>query len=226
MEAAPYANPSTQQHFSDDSTVKEQMLLRDTLLIENLAHFKRKMMPDRVVHAHFHAANPWRLQASANFPGLNGVGKDCKVLVKNLHPLEKGIHGLIHTFFDQGTPKPVRHVNEYSGHTYKLAKEDFSFVQSKMHFISDQHIEVLTNDEIDKLADEFPENLATIPHGAIEAGNSPPWKLYLQAMSPEDAEHYRWNIFDMIKVFASRRYSLITVSKTTLNRNVNCAYPG
>ncbi|KUI67185.1 Bromoperoxidase-catalase [Cytospora mali] len=105
----------------------------------------------------------------------------------------------MHHFFGRGTPKSVRHVNGYSRYTYELAKEDRSFVYPKVYFISDQH-KVLTNDEVDKLAGEYPKDIVAILHRAIEAGNLPFWKLNLQVMSPEDAEHYRWNIFGMAKV--------------------------
>ena len=35
----------------------------------------------------------------------------------------EGIHELLHLFSDRGTPKSIRHMNAYSGHTYKFTKE-------------------------------------------------------------------------------------------------------
>lgn len=35
----------------------------------------------------------------------------------------EGIHQLMHLFSDRGTPASLRHINAYSGHTYKFTKE-------------------------------------------------------------------------------------------------------
>lgn len=35
----------------------------------------------------------------------------------------EGIHELMHLFSDRGTPASLRHMNAYSGHTYKFTKE-------------------------------------------------------------------------------------------------------
>lgn len=35
----------------------------------------------------------------------------------------EGIHQIMHLFSDRGTPASLRHMNAYSGHTYKFTKE-------------------------------------------------------------------------------------------------------
>ena len=36
---------------------------------------------------------------------------------------QEGIHQLMQLFSDRGTPASLRHINAYSGHTYKFTKE-------------------------------------------------------------------------------------------------------
>ena len=59
---------------------------------------------------------------------------------------------------------------------------------------------------------------------AIEKGDYPSWTMYFQVMKPEQAENYRWNIFDMTKVWPHADFPLQPVGKLTLNRNVCYCY--
>lgn len=38
-------------------------------------------------------------------------------------------------------------------------------------------------------------------YNAISTGNFPSWSLYIQVMTYEEAERFRWNPFDLTKVF-------------------------
>jgi catalase len=44
--------------------------------------------------------------------------------------------------------------------------------------------------------------------------------MFFQVMKPEQAEKYRWNIFDMTKVWPHADFPLQPVGKLTLNQNV------
>ena len=54
---------------------------------------------------------------------------------------------------------------------------------------------------------------------AIEAGNFPSWDVSVQVMPYEDAKTYRFNPFDLTKVWPHADYPLIKVGTHTLNRN-------
>jgi catalase len=54
---------------------------------------------------------------------------------------------------------------------------------------------------------------------AIDRGDYPKWKVFVQVMDPADAEKYRWNIFDMTKVWPHQDYPLRQIGLLTLNRN-------
>jgi catalase len=128
-------------------------------------------------------------------------------------------------FSDRGTPASVRHVNGYSGHTYKLTKEDGSFVYAKFHFKTDQGVKTVTNDESVKLAGEDSDHHTADLYNSIKNGDFPSWSVYIQVMKPEEAENYRWNIFDMTKVWPHADFPLQQVGKLTLNRNVSLSWP-
>jgi len=54
---------------------------------------------------------------------------------------------------------------------------------------------------------------------AIERGDYPIWNVYVQLMSPEEAEKYKWNIFDMTKVWSHKDFPLQQIGRLTMNRN-------
>ncbi|OBR02638.1 Catalase [Colletotrichum higginsianum IMI 349063] len=132
---------------------------------------------------------------------------------------QEGIHALMHLFSGRGTPKSIRHLNSYSGHTYKLTKDDGTFHYVKIHIKTNQGVQNLSQDEAVRLAGENPDYHTADLYGAIEAGDFPSWTVFFQIMEPQDAEKYRWNIFDMTKVWPHSDYPLIPVGKLTLNKN-------
>jgi catalase len=56
---------------------------------------------------------------------------------------------------------------------------------------------------------------------AIEKGDFPSWTVYVQVMTAEEAEKYRWNIFDMTKIWPHADYPLRQFGKLTLNQIVS-----
>ncbi|KAL2841285.1 catalase core domain-containing protein, partial [Aspergillus pseudoustus] len=120
----------------------------------------------------------------------------------------EGIHQLIVLFSDRGTPKSVRHMNSYSGHTYKFTKPDGSFKYAKIHIKTQQGVQNFSTEEATRIAGEDPDFMIRDMFEAIERGNYPVWNVYVQLMSPEEAEKYQWNIFDMTKVWSHKDFPL------------------
>ncbi|KAK4156072.1 catalase-like domain-containing protein [Chaetomidium leptoderma] len=96
---------------------------------------------------------------------------------------QESIHAVMLLFGDRGIPKSARHVNGYSGHTYKLTKSDGSSHYVKFHFKSNQGNATLTDADANRLAGEDPDNTKADLYNAIEAANFPSWTL-LAAFSP------------------------------------------
>ena len=90
----------------------------------------------------------------------------------------------------------------------------------KYHFKTDQGIETLTQDDADRIAGEDGDYHQRDLYDAIDRGDFPSWTLKMQIMPFEEAKTYRFNPFDLTKVWPHGDYPLIDVGKLTLNRNV------
>ena len=121
---------------------------------------------------------------------------------------------------DRGIPKTYRHMNGYSSHTYMWMNASGEKFWVKYHFKTDQGIECLTQEEADRLAGEQPDLHRKDLFEAIRDGDFPSWTLYMQVMPFDDARTYRFNPFDLTKVWPHGDYPLIKVGTMTLNRNL------
>ena len=122
---------------------------------------------------------------------------------------------------DRGIPKTWRHMNGYSSHTYSWINGAGEIFWVKYHFISDQGVKFLTQAEADRLAGADPDYHQRDLYESIERGDYPSWTLKMQIMAFEDAKTYRYNPFDLTKVWPHSDYPLIDVGTLTLDRNVS-----
>jgi catalase len=125
----------------------------------------------------------------------------------------------MYLFTDRGTPFSYRYQNTYSGHTFKFTTADGGFKYAKLHFLSDQGNRSLTNDEAAEIGAKNPDHATEDLFNAIESGEFPSWTLKVQVLDPADAEKYRWNIFDITKVWPHSDVPFREVGRLTLNRN-------
>ncbi len=121
---------------------------------------------------------------------------------------------------DRGIPRTWRHMNGYSSHTYSWINAAGEIFWVKYHFISDQGIEFLTQAEADDLAGKDGDYHQRDLYTALERGEYPSWTLKVQIMPYEEAKTYRFNPFDLTKVWPHGDYPLHEVGKLTLDRNV------
>ena len=112
---------------------------------------------------------------------------------------------------DRGIPKTYRHMNGYSSHTYMWVNAGGEKFWVKYHFKTDQGIECLTQEEADRLAGENADHHRQDLFEAIRDGDFPSWTLYMQVMPFEEAKTYRFNPFDLTKVWPHGDYPLIKV---------------
>jgi len=120
---------------------------------------------------------------------------------------------------DRGIPRTWRHMNGYSSHTYMWVNEKGQKFWVKYHFKTDQGIETLTQADADRIAGEDGDYHTRDLYDAIERGDHPSWTLKVQIMPFKEAETYRFNPFDLTKVWPHGDYPLIEVGKLTLDRN-------
>jgi hypothetical protein len=112
-------------------------------------------------------------------------------------------------------------MNGYSGHTFKFTKTSGEFKYVQIHFKTDQGVQNLTNDEAAQKSMADPDHATRDLFESIKKGEFPSWTVYVQVLAPEDVEAFRWDIFDLTKVWPQSEVPLREVGKMTLNRNVS-----
>ncbi len=120
---------------------------------------------------------------------------------------------------DRGIPKTWRHMNGYSSHTYMWVNAQGEKFWVKYHFKTNQGIECLTQEKADQLAGTDGDYHTRDLYEAIRRGVHPSWTLYMQIMPFKEAETYRYNPFDLTKIWPHGDYPLLKVGKLTLDRN-------
>jgi len=128
-------------------------------------------------------------------------------------------HQFTWLFGDRGLPASYRTMNGYGSHTFQWINAEGERFWVKFHFKSDQGIECLTGEEAAAVAGGDPQALQRDLHEAIEAKNGPSWTLKVQVMPEAEANDYRFNPFDLTKVWPHADYPLIEVGKMVLDRN-------
>jgi catalase len=121
---------------------------------------------------------------------------------------------------DRGIPRTWRHMNGYSSHTYMWINAQGERFWVKYHFKTDQGVDFFTQDEGDQMAAVDTDYHQRDLYEHIESGDFPSWTLNMQIMPFDDATTYRFNPFDLTKVWPHSDYPLHEVGRLTLNRNV------
>jgi catalase len=120
---------------------------------------------------------------------------------------------------DRGTPYSWRHMNGYSSHTYLWYNAGGEKFWVKYHIKTDQGIKNFSLAEAAAMAAQDPDFHIRDMHAAIARGDYPSWTVQIQIMAFEEAADYRFNPFDVTKVWPHADYPPIPIGTITLNRN-------
>jgi catalase len=131
----------------------------------------------------------------------------------------ESLHQVTILMSDRGIPATFRHMHGFGSHTFKWVNAEGDGVWVKYHFKTEQGVKNLSNEVAAKLAGENPDYHTEDLFNAIEKGDFPSWKLYVQIMPLEDANSYRFDPFDVTKVWSQKDYPLIEVGRMVLNKN-------
>ncbi len=131
----------------------------------------------------------------------------------------ESLHQVTILMSDRGLPGSPMHMNGYGSHTYSFWNEAGERYWVKFHFKTEQGHEFLTDEEAAEVIGRTRESYQEQLFGAIEEGNFPRWKFYVQIMPEEEAEKTPYNPFDLTKVWPHGDYPLIEVGVMELNRN-------
>lgn len=131
----------------------------------------------------------------------------------------ESIHQVMFIFSDRGTPASYRNMDGFSCHTYKWINKNGEFHYVQIHILTDQGIKNLSNEEAHAMLADNPDHASQDLHEAIEKGEYPSWTVYVQTMTPEQAEKAPFSVFDMTKVWPKADYPLRRFGKIVMNRN-------
>ncbi len=131
----------------------------------------------------------------------------------------ESIHQVTILFSDRGTPRTFRNINGYSSHTFKWYNAKGEYYWVKYHFKTEQHIKNFSREEADSMKSMDADHATRDLHESIARGEFPSWKLEMQIMTPEQAAEYRFDPFDITKVWPHTDVPPITIGRLVLNRN-------
>lgn len=131
----------------------------------------------------------------------------------------ESLHQVTYLFGRRGIPSSWARMNAYSGHTFKFynAKDELTYVQ--VHVIADGGFETYSNEEGAKVAGESPDHNIKDLYARISSGEHPSYTCYVQTMTPDQAEKFRYSINDLTKIWPHKEFPLRKFGKIVLNKN-------
>jgi catalase len=131
----------------------------------------------------------------------------------------ESLHQVTILFSDRGIPKGIPYMNGYGSHTFSFINAENERFWVKFHFKTQQDIQCFRQKEADIIAGEDPDYHTGQLFEAIERKEFPRWTLKVQIMPEKEADEYKFNPFDLTKVWSHKDYPLIEVGILELNRN-------
>lgn len=167
------------------------------------------------------------LRDPRKFPDLNkAVKRDPRTNMRSANNnwdfwtlLPEALHQVTIVMSDRGIPKSYRHMHGFGSHTYSFINAQNERFWVKFHFVTQQGIANLTDAEAQEVVGKDRESHQKDLYEAIERGEFPKWKMYVQIMPEAEAEQVPYHPFDLTKVWPKGDYPLIEVGEFELNRN-------
>ena len=167
------------------------------------------------------------LRDPLKFPDLNhAVKRDPKTNLRSANnnwdfwtSLPEALHQVTITMSTRGIPYSYRHMHGFGSHTYSFINSENKRIWVKFHFVSQQGIKNLTDMEAANIIANDRESHQRDLFDSIEKGDFPRWNLKIQLMTEEQAKTYKFNPFDLTKVWLKKDFPLIDVGVLELNRN-------
>ena len=161
------------------------------------------------------------------FPDLNrAVKRDPKTNLRSAANnwdfwtlLPEALHQITITMSERGIPASYRHMHGFGSHTFSFLNAANERHWVKFHLRCEQGIKNLTDAEAEVLVGKDRESHQRDLYEAIERKEFPRWTLLVQVMPEKDAATYKYNPFDLTKVWLKADYPLIEVGVLELNRN-------
>ncbi len=161
------------------------------------------------------------------FPDLNhAVKRDPRTNLRSAENnwdywtlLPEALHQVTIVMSERGIPASYRHMHGFGSHTFSFINAAGERHWVKFHFITQQGIVNLSDEEAAALIAKDRESSQRDLFEAIERGEYPRWTLKVQLMTEQQAAQASFNPFDLTKVWPHKDYPLHEVGVLELNRN-------
>jgi len=130
----------------------------------------------------------------------------------------ESLHQVMILMSDRGTPYSYRHMDGFGSHTFSMINADNERVWVKFHFKTQQGIKNFTGPEADAMRTQDMDHSQRDLVDAIDNGDFPKWSVKIQVMTEEQAKTFRWNPFDLSKVWPHGEFPLIDAGEIELNQ--------
>jgi catalase len=131
----------------------------------------------------------------------------------------EALHQVTILMSDRGIPASYRHIHGFGSHTYSMINAAGERVWVKFHFKSKQGIKNISDADAATLVGNDRESHQRDLFESIAKGDFPQWRVCIQVMTQAQADAFRWNPFDLTKVWPHKDFPLIDVGTLELNRN-------
>ncbi len=128
------------------------------------------------------------------------------------------LHQVVILMSDRGVPATHRHMNGYGSHTFMWYNEKKEHFWVKYHFKTDQGIENLTWEQAEAMIAKDRDHATRDLYAAIGKGQYPSWTVEVQIMTPEQANKFPYDPFDLTKIWPHGLVPPLTIGKMTLNK--------
>ncbi|MGB3228679.1 MAG: catalase, partial [Saprospiraceae bacterium] len=129
----------------------------------------------------------------------------------------ESLHQVMILMSDRGTPFSYRNMNGYGSHTYSLINSKNERVWVKFHFKTMQGIKNFNGSDASEMRGIDPDHAQRDLIDSIENNDFPKWALKIQVMTDDQAKSFRFNPFDLTKVWSQKDFPLIDVGTMELN---------
>lgn len=129
----------------------------------------------------------------------------------------ESLHQVLILMSDRGTPNGYRFMNGYGSHTFSFINKENERYYVKFHYKTKQGNKTFTDKEATELKGIDPDFAQRDLVEAIEKGDYPKYAFKIQIMTLEDAKNFKWNPFDLTKVWPHKDFPLIDVGEMELN---------
>jgi len=130
----------------------------------------------------------------------------------------ESLHQVLILMSDRGTPYSYRNMDGFSSHTLSMINAKNELIWVKFHFKTRQGIKTFDNASAEEMRGKDADWAQRDLVHAIEKGDFPKWNLKIQVMTKEQAKTFKWNPFDLTKIWPHKEFPLIDLGVMELNK--------